>query len=109
MIVTRKSLIVDHRPDSDKWEAAREATKRALQAMTPEEDARITADAMSDPDSLPMTDEEFANARRVPLSEALPPGSVCVLALDADVADLLETEGAGWEARANDILRKALA
>ena len=108
MIVTRKSLIPERPPSPEDWDAAHVASKRALEGMTPEEDARITADAMSDPDSIPMTDEEFANARRVPLWEALPPGTVSILTLDADVADLLEEEGANWEARANAILRQAL-
>ncbi|MBC8130501.1 MAG: BrnA antitoxin family protein [Rhizobiaceae bacterium] len=75
--------------------------------MTPEEDAAITADAMSDPDSLPMTDEEFAAARRVPLSEALP-FQEAVLPLDADVLARLEAEGPDWRIRANAILRAAL-
>jgi uncharacterized protein (DUF4415 family) len=37
---------------------------------TPEEDAAITAAALSDPDAQPLTDEEFARMR--PASEVLP-------------------------------------
>ena len=91
----------------ERWAEIRALNAKALAEMTPEEDAAITADALSDPDSIPMTDEEFANARRLTPEEAVPLRAMLPLA--SDVADLLEKEGEDWEERANAILREALA
>lgn len=106
-MIVRRWVEIETEATPEKWAEARAASKRAREAMTPEEDATITADAMSDPDSLPMTDAEFAAARRVPLSEALPFFDD-VLPLDADVLIRLRAEGPDWRVRANAILRAAL-
>ena len=79
-----------------------------------------------DIDSPPLTEEERARAR--PAREVLPveffeavaearrkrgrPGSEApkrqiTLRLDADVIDSFKTEGAGWQGRINEALRKA--
>ena len=93
---------------------------------TPEEDAEITAAALSDPDAQPLTDEELAQFRpvwdfpeqvaflqkhgylgRPPLPEAERKRRVTMY-LDPDVLDRLKAGGKGWQTRANAALRGAL-
>ena len=93
---------------------------------TPEEDAAITAAALSDPDNPPLTDEEMAGMRpvwdfpdlvailqahgklgRPPLPEADRKRRV-TLHLDPDVLARLKADGKGWQTRANAALRQAL-
>jgi uncharacterized protein (DUF4415 family) len=93
---------------------------------TPEEDAEITAAALSDPDNPPLTDEDFAQMRPVwefpdlvallqkhgklgrrPLPEAARKQRV-TLYLDPDVLARLKADGKGWQTRANAQLRKGL-
>ena len=105
-MLVRRRIEIETEVSPERWAEVRALSAKARAEMTPEEDAAITADAMSDPDSIPMTDEEFANARRLTLAEALPLRAM--LTLDADVVDLLEKAGEDWEARANAILRQAL-
>ena len=87
---------------------ARALSKRALAAMTDEEDAEITAAAESDPDSRPFTDEEFARAKRRGRPPVARPKEHLNLRLDAEVVARLKAGGAGWQTRANAILRQAL-
>jgi uncharacterized protein (DUF4415 family) len=97
-----------------------------LLEMSDEEDAAITAAALSDPDALPMTDEELDRLRPVwdfpELVEILqshgklgrPPLPASerkqrvTLHLDPDVLTALRADGRGWQTRANAALRKAL-
>mgnify|MGYP002581035250 FL=1 len=80
--------------------------KRKIIYPTPEEDAAITAAALSDPDALPMTDEQLAQLR--PL-RGRPRGSSKVhmsMRFDAEVIEAFKTTGAGWQTRINDVLRQ---
>ncbi len=75
---------------------------------TAEEDAAITAAAMADPDARPFTDAEWEQAK--PLARrGRPLGSGAkmqvTLRLDAEVLDYFRSTGAGWQTRANDVLR----
>lgn len=75
---------------------------------TAEEDAAITAAAMADPDARPFTDAEWERAK--PLARrGRPLGSGAkmqvTLRLDAEVLDYFRSTGAGWQTRANDVLR----
>ena len=54
-----------------RWAAAHAKARRALDAMTDEEDAAITAAAMADPDCPPSTDEQLSKMRRMPLVRVL--------------------------------------
>jgi uncharacterized protein (DUF4415 family) len=93
---------------------------------TDEEDAEITAAALSDPDAQPLTDEELARMRPVwefpdlvallqkhgklgrrPLPETERKQRV-TLYLDPDVLARLKADGKGWQTRANAQLRKGL-
>ncbi|MER0217123.1 MAG: hypothetical protein DU481_13265 [Nitrosomonas sp.] len=57
---------------------------------TPEEDAVITAAAMSDPDALPLTDAEFAKLKRV--------------GRPREVVDAFRATGSGWQTRMDEAL-----
>lgn len=75
---------------------------------TPEEDAAITAAAMSDPDAIPFTDAEWEAAKPM-MRRGRPLGSgskvQVTMRLDIDVVEKLKATGAGWQTRANDALR----
>ena len=89
---------------------------------TPEEDARITAAALSDPDNPPLTEADFANAR--PAIEVVPhiveryrrtrgrqkaPLKADVhIKLDQDIVDHFKAGGRGWQTRLNAKLREAI-
>jgi uncharacterized protein (DUF4415 family) len=78
---------------------------------TPEEDAAITAAAMSDPDALPLTDAEWEQVKSL-VRRGRPLGSgskiQVTLRLDIDVVEKLKAEGAGWQTRANAVLRRSV-
>jgi len=85
--------------------------------VTDEEDAAITAAAMSDPDALPLTDKEWEAAKpfmRIgarpvgrPKSEA--PKPKVTLRISPDVLAALRASGKGWQTRVNAVLREAVA
>jgi uncharacterized protein (DUF4415 family) len=74
---------------------------------TPEEDAAITAAALSDPDAQPLTDAELAQFRpargrgRPPQDVTKVPTSI---RLDARVVRAFKATGEGWQTRMNDAL-----
>ena len=80
---------------------------------TPEEDAAITAAAMSDPDALPLTDAEWEAVRplvRIGRPPSRKPLKVpTTIRLDPDVLAALKATGKGWQTRVNDALREWLA
>lgn len=77
---------------------------------TPEEDALITAAAMSDPDAMPLTDAEweavkpFVRIGRPPFTRPLK--TPTTIRLDADVLAALKATGKGWQTRVNEALRE---
>ncbi|GKS68954.1 uncharacterized conserved protein, DUF4415 family [Nitrosomonas sp. PY1] len=75
---------------------------------TPEEDAAITAAAMSDPDSLPLTDEEFSKIKRVGRPRAILTKERISIRLSRDVLDAFRSTGIGWQTRMNDALAEWL-
>lgn len=87
---------------SDRADARRRALA-ALEAMTDEEDAAITAAARADPDAQPLTD---ALPRRGRPKSARPKLHV-PLRLDADIVERFKAAGPGWQSRMNEALRKA--
>lgn len=90
-----------------------------------EEEAAIQRGIAQDPDNPEWTKEDFKRAR--PAQDVLPPGvyreltkrrrgpqkaptKVLVsLRLDRDVVEKLRATGEGWQTRANEMLRKAVA
>lgn len=79
---------------------------RNLELPTPEEDAQITAAALTDPDNPPLTDDELQQFRR---TRGRPLGSgrkeQVTLRLDAEILAEFKATGNGWQTRINDALR----
>ena len=78
---------------------------------TDEQDAAITAAALSDPDALPLTDEQWRRVRptvRIGRPKALVTKQPVKLRLDPDVVAALRNAGDGWQTRINDMLRASL-
>jgi uncharacterized protein (DUF4415 family) len=90
---------------------ARAMALRNLDEITPEEDAEITAAALTDPDNLPMSDDDeivntLRHKRGRPYSSN--PKHTISMRLDSDLLLALRATGAGWQTRINDMLRKAV-
>ena len=86
---------------------------RKIRLNTPEEDAAITAAALSDPDARPLTDEEWEAVKPVFKRGGRPKkpeGSkkLVSIRLDPDVLDRLRGLGKGWQTEVNGALRKWL-
>ncbi|TFF17948.1 hypothetical protein E3C22_22710 [Jiella endophytica] len=86
--------------------------RRPLIHPTPEEDAAITAAALSDPDNPPLTDEELEQMR--PARDVMPrelfeklTGTKAVFVADEVVAHFKEKFGPDWEEEMRDVLRAA--
>ena len=79
---------------------------------TPQEDAMITAAAMSDSDAPVLTDEEWVAAK--PLTRMGRPPSArplkvpTTIRFDADVLAALKASGKGWQTRVNEVIRKSI-
>ena len=77
---------------------------------TAEEDAVITAAAMSDPDNPPLTDQQLAQLRPMRGRPRLVrPKVALTMRVDAEVMEALKSSGPGWQTRVNSLLRDALA
>ena len=80
--------------------------KKKLIRPTDEEDAQITAAALSDPDNQPLTDAElkqFSPMRGRPLGSGKK--EQVTLRLDAEILEKFKSTGSGWQTRINDVLR----
>lgn len=81
---------------------------RVLILPTAKENAAINAGIAADPDTHEVTDAEFAMLR----ARGRPLGSgnkmQVTLRLDIDVVEKLKAEGAGWQTRANAVLRRSV-
>jgi len=78
---------------------------------TAQEDAAITAAALSDPDAQPLTDAQWEAARpkaRIGRPKADITKQPIKLRLDPDVLAALRATGAGWQTRVNDMLRSCM-
>lgn len=95
----------------------RQRALASIAAMTDEEDARVTAAALSDPDNppgelrdpLPYAEhqERMKRLRGQRGPQKAPTKQLISLRLDPDVLSHFQGTGAGWQTRINDILRKA--
>lgn len=75
--------------------------------VTPEENAQITAAALSDPDAQPLSDEELAQFKRRVGRPALVRTKVSTnIRLDPDVLNAFKSTGAGWQTRMNEALHE---
>lgn len=79
---------------------------RILELPSPEEDAQITAAALTDSDNPPLTNDELQQFRR---ARGRPQGSgkkeQVTLRLDTDILEQFRATGNGWQTRINDALR----
>lgn len=90
--------------------------------LTDEEEAEIQRQIASDPDNPEATEEELANAR--PFAEVFPelaesirrsrgrpavprPKQQVSLRLDPEVIEKFKATGKGWQARINEVLKRA--
>ncbi len=74
----------------------------ALIMPTPEEDAQITAAALTGPDNLPLTDAELSQFKRMrgrPLESGTK--EQVTLRLDAKILEQFRATGNGWQTRIN--------
>ena len=86
--------------------------RRPLIRPTPEEDAAITAAALSDPDNPPLTDEQMDRMR--PARDVMPrelfeklTDTRAVFVPEKTVATFRKALGADWEEAMRDVLREA--
>lgn len=84
------------------WAKARRMALKNLEEITDEEDARITAAALSDPDAQPS--DELIRKRGRPFAETTK--EKVSLRLDPDVLAHFRATGPGWQTRVNEALRK---
>jgi uncharacterized protein (DUF4415 family) len=79
---------------------------------TPEEDAAITAAALSDPDAIPLTDEEWEKVKpfvRLGRPKAEVTKERITIRLSHDVVSHFRATGAGWQTRIDAALRQYIA
>jgi len=71
--MSKTAIFARTRPDGTVAELLPDGSERPFPslAMRPMTEAEIVAAAASDPDTQPMTDDEFQNARRVPRAKTL--------------------------------------
>ncbi|MDR6758862.1 uncharacterized protein (DUF4415 family) [Mycoplana sp. BE70] len=98
------------------------AGKHPIPPLSDEEEAEIQREIADDPDSAEATDEELAQAR--PFAEALPDLMEGIrrargrpslarskqqisLRLDPEVIEKFKATGKGWQARINEVLKRA--
>lgn len=78
--------------------------------VTDEEDAAITAAALSDPDALPFTDEQWQAAKpraRIGRPVTSTPKLAITLRLAPDTLARWRASGKGWQTRAAQVLDRA--
>jgi uncharacterized protein (DUF4415 family) len=83
--------------------------KNKIIHITDEEDAIITAAALSDPDAQPLTEEELAQFRPWRARLLAPPGSPTVtLTMEFDAATItaFQRQGDDWQQGINAVLRE---
>lgn len=83
--------------------------KKKIHKPSRKEDAKITAAAERDPDSIPYTDKEWESVRPILIrGPGRPPSSTpkvqVTLRLDQEVVSTLRATGPGWQTLANSIL-----
>ena len=85
--------------------------KRKIIYPTAEEDAAITAAALTDLDNLPLNDAQLSELKSV-RGRGRPLGSgtkeQITMRLDTDIVDAFKREGDGWQTRMNGALREWL-
>ncbi|PUE18248.1 MULTISPECIES: BrnA antitoxin family protein [unclassified Limnohabitans] len=81
-------------------------------SVTDTEDAAITAAAMTDPDALPFTDEQWASVKprlRMGRPKAELTKERITIRLSRDVVTQFRATGQGWQTRMDSALRQYIA
>ncbi|MEI4481414.1 MULTISPECIES: BrnA antitoxin family protein [unclassified Phyllobacterium] len=78
--------------------------QRAIDSITPEEDAALTKAALDDPDTVLITS---LTKRRPGRPIAAAPKMPVSIRLSPDVLDYYRSTGPGWQSRIDETLRKA--
>jgi len=81
-------------------------------AVSDAEDAAITAAALSDPDAVPFTDEEWQKAKpsiRLGRPKAAVTKERITIRLSRDVVTRFRATGDGWQTRMDSALRQYIA
>ncbi len=76
---------------------------------TAQEDAIITAAALSDPDAIPFTDAQWEAVKplvRIGRPRVTTPKVPTTIRFDADVLAALKASGKGWQTRVNQAVRE---
>lgn len=98
--------------DEERTQLRRRAATR-LRMPTPEEDAAITAAALTDPDNPPLAEGGLAGFQPARRPRGRPVQAVTkvptTMRLDSDVLDSFKATGSGWQTRVNGALRLFLA
>ncbi|MDP1614364.1 MAG: BrnA antitoxin family protein [Methylococcales bacterium] len=73
-----------------------------------EENARITAAALSDPDAIPLTDTEWEQVKPLVRVGSQPNKQRIAISFDSEIIDYFRTQGNDWQTRMNDALKEWL-
>jgi len=73
-----------------------------------EENAKITAAALSDPDAIPLTDAEWEKVKHLVRIGHQPNQQRIAVSLDAEIIEYFRTQGSDWQTRMNDALKEWL-
>ena len=84
------------------------STEREIHIPTPEDDAALTAAALSDEDNPPLTDAELATVAKRQRGRHAAAVKNVLISLRAEPAVLaaFQRSGAGWQTRTNSALRE---
>ena len=82
---------------------------RSIILPSQEEDAAITAAALSDPDAQPLTDMQLKAMQPMGRPRLEHPKAPLTMRVDVDVLDAFKATGPGWQTRINAVLRGAVA
>lgn len=84
----------------------RRRARQALDSITPEEDAALTAAAESDADNPPLSEDTLSSLRRRGRPPLDHPKLAVKLRLDREIVAHFKALGPGWQTRINDTLRQ---
>ena len=93
--------------------ASRKTARSAIVMPTVEEDAAITAAALSDPDAQPLTDAQLAGMVPMKTLRGRPrtdnPKRLVSVRYSPEVITYFKSTGDGWQARMDGVLREYVA
>ncbi|MDQ0395179.1 BrnA antitoxin family protein [Labrys monachus] len=95
--------------EKEKWAKALAKAGAYGEGLTDEEDAKLHAAALADPDAPPLPDDAnlvtYQEARRRGRPRVPNPKRQVTMRLDGDVIDRMRALGDGWQVKANAVLK----